>query len=147
MAGALAAQVLAREPIDPHVADMSRQVFEITGTSPRECGRFPRRAVAGRRVGATRNELEGAVRCARQAMRDRQPFWTFAEQQGIDSWVAHGLLRAPDASLQFFAYDSDPCGGPGCRSDLSLFPCEKPAVTPDAADADFTCVLDQKPQK
>ena len=139
LAGALTAQVLPRAPIDPHVVDMSRRVFEITGASPRECGRFPRRDLTVRHAGATRDELEGAVRCARQAMRDRQPFWTFVEQPGIDSWVAHGLLRTASGDVRWFEYDSDPCGGPGCKSDLSLHPCREVAVTPEADEPDFTC--------
>ena len=139
MIGALAVQVLPRPPIDPPLVDMPRRVFDITGASPRECGRFPRRDLTVRRAGATRSDLEAAVRCARRAMRDRQPFWTFVEQPGIDSWVAHGLLRKSDGTVHWFEYDSAPCGGPGCEPDLSLEPCAEPAVTPAGEEPDFTC--------
>ena len=127
-------------PVDPLV-DMPGRVFQQTGAMPRECGRFQLRQVASTFEGATREQLQAAVRCARQAMRDRQPFWTFVQHRGIDSWGATGLLRTAAGELHIFGYDSTPCGGPGCQPRLSLQRCEDPAVKPaaDGAAPDFTC--------
>lgn len=127
---------------DPYFVDLPLKVFALTGESPRECGRFQRRQVGGSFEGATRDELQGAVRCAQKAIKEGQPFWTYTERRGIDSWVADGLLRTATGELRFFSYDASPCGGgPGCESRLHLEPCGAPAVKP-AADGDgpnFTC--------
>ena len=135
---ALAAQPLPR--VSP-VVDMARRVAAITGSSPRECGRHPAREVGGRVERATRDQLRASLECARVAIKSGQPFWTFVEAHGIDSWVAHGLLRTASGDLRFFEYDSDPCGGIRCEPDLSLYPCAEPVVTADAGgeDADFSC--------
>jgi len=122
---ALAAQAPSRANL---LMDMQKRVFEVTGANPRECGRHPSRQVDGKVVYATRQQLQASLECARDAVRTGQPFWTFVEVHGIDSWVAHGLLRTASGEVQFFDYDSDPCGGPRCGGDLSLFPCAEPVV-------------------
>jgi hypothetical protein len=140
--GAVGALVLVvAGAVSQEAVDLPAQVLGLTGGSPRECGRFEIREVAGKRVAATRGELDAAVRCARQAIRDRQPFWTFVERRGIDSWIAHGLLRTAGGDLRFFVYDAAPCGGPHCQPTLSLEPCREPAVKPAAegGEADFSC--------
>ena len=142
MAGALAAQqALSQQPVDPPLVDMPRRVFEITGANPRECGRHSLRSVNGRFEGATRQALEASLQCARDAIKSGRPFWTFVERRGIDSWIAHGILRTAGGDLRFFAYDAAPCGGPGCQPTLSLESCREPAVKPaaDGDEPDFTC--------
>jgi hypothetical protein len=128
------------QSVPPYV-DLPLKVLALTGNSPRECGRFRLRQVGTRFESATPKELEAAVRCARQAVRDGRPFWTFNERHGIDSWVAHGLLRTADGALHYFVYDGSPCGGPQCEPTLSLEPCREPAVMPaaDGMAVDFTC--------
>ena len=135
---ALGLAALAGQAVESPSVDLRNRVVALTGSSPRECGLFQLRKAF---EGATRNELEAAVRCARQAVRDGQPFWTANQRQGIDSWVAHGLLRTSDGALHFFVYDSAPCGGPNCRGELSLEPCREVAVKPaaDGEPVDFTC--------
>jgi hypothetical protein len=139
--GALTAQVLARQAIDPPLVDMPRKVFEITGAKPRECGRHPLRQVNGRREGATREQLDASLQCAREAIQAGQPFWTFVELPGIDSWVGHGLLRTASGDVRRFVYDSAPCGGPQCQPELTLEPCASPSVasTADGRSVDFSC--------
>jgi hypothetical protein len=97
--------------------------------------------VNGRLEGATRQQLETSLRCVRDAINAGQPFWTYTERPGIDSWVAHGLLRTADGTVHVFVYDGSPCGGPQCQPKLSLEPCREPAVKPaaDGSAADFTC--------
>jgi hypothetical protein len=140
IAGALAAQqVLARQAADPPLVDMPRRVFELTGASPRECGRHPLQSVNGRLEGATRQQLEASVQCARDAINAGRPFWTFVEHRGIDSWVAHGFLRTASGDVRRFVYDSAPCGNPSCQPLLTLQPCRLPSVTGERDGADFSC--------
>ena len=124
------------------VADMARRVFAETGSSPRECGRHPLRQVGRTTVEAPLAELRASLQCVQQAIQARQPFWTFVQRRGIDSFVAHGLLRTADGEVRYFYYDSAPCGGPGCEGELTLELCASPAVKPRTADGeapDFEC--------
>jgi len=140
IAGALSTQqALSQQAADPPVVDMPRRVFEITGASPRECGRHPLRSVNGRFEGATRQQLEASLQCARDAIKSGQPFWTFVEHRGIDSWVAHGFLRTASGDVRRFVYDSAPCGNPSCQPLLTLERCQLPSVTGEGDEADFTC--------
>ena len=129
-------------PPDPVFVDLPLKVFALTGDSPRECGRFQLRQVGASFVGATRDELRAAVRCAQRAIKEGQAFWTYNQRRGIDSWVANGLLRTAAGELRFFSYDSSPCGGgPGCEPRLSLEPCRDPYVqrAVDGEGDDFRC--------
>jgi hypothetical protein len=142
IAGALAAQQpLSQQAVDPPQVDMPRRVFELTGARPRECGRHPLQSVNGRLEGATRQQLEASLQCAREAIKAGQPFWTFVEQRGIDSWVAHGFLRTASGDVRHFVYDSAPCGNPSCQPRLTLQPCQLPSVTATGVGdgADFAC--------
>ena len=138
MAGALAVQALSQSA---PIVDMPRRVFEITGANPRECGRHPLREVNGRREGATREQLEASLECARDAIKAGQPFWTFVELRGIDSWVAIGFLRTASGDVRYFGYDSNPGGGLGYSPRLTLQPCQLPSVRPavDGSAASFYC--------
>jgi hypothetical protein len=152
-AGALAAGLAAQEsvvvqapanvfpPRDPPLVDMPRRVFALTGADPVDCGAYPLRQVNDALQGATRDQLRAALRCAERAIKDRRPFWTYNERRGIDSWVAHGLLRTSSGELRSFVYDGSPCGGPGCEPRLSVQPCREPSVRPaaDGAGPDFSC--------
>ncbi|HEV8394875.1 MAG TPA: hypothetical protein VGQ37_11410 [Vicinamibacterales bacterium] len=130
IAGALAAQTRAQpqQPAEPPLVDMPRRVLEMTGASPRECGRYPLRQANGRLEGATSEQLEASVQCVREAIKAGQPFWTFVEHPGIDSWVANGFLRTASGDVHYFVYDSAPCGRPGCQPKLTLLLCQLPSV-------------------
>ena len=129
------------QAVAPPMVDLPMRVVALTGDSPRECGRLQIRDLAGKRVAAARGELDAAVRCARQAIREGKPFWTYVQRRGLDSWIAHGLLRTAGGDVRFFAYDSAPCGGPSCQPTLSLEPCREPAVkaAADGDEPDFSC--------
>jgi len=121
---------------------MARRVFAVTGSGPRECGRHPLRQVERTILDAPFADLQASLQCARQAIQARQPFWTFVERRGIDSFVAHGLLRTAEGEMRYFYYDSAPCGGPGCEGELTLELCASPSVkpaTPDGEAPDFSC--------
>lgn len=126
----------------PPVTDLTRRILAVTGPAPRECGRHQLRRVGGKTVDVARAALQTSMQCVREAIAARQPFWTFVERRAIDSFVAHGLLRTANGAVQFFEYDSSPCGGPACGGDLTLEPCANPSVKSDSADRgapDFEC--------
>ena len=132
-------------PRDPVFVDLPLKVFALTGDSPRECGRFQLRQVGASFVGATRDQLQAALRCAQRAIKEGQPFWTYNQRRGIDSWVANGLLRTAAGEVRSFSYDSSPCGGgSGCEPRLDSEPCRKPAIQPasDGNPPDFVCRRD-----
>ena len=137
VAAALAAQESATAPL----VDMPRRVLALTGADPVDCGGYPLRREKETWQGATRDQLQAAVRCAQRAIRDGRPFWTYNQRQGIDSWIAHGLLRTSGGELRSFSYDSAPCGGPGCEPQLSVDPCREPYVRPatDGDPPEFSC--------
>lgn len=80
-------------------------------------------------VAADQTALEKSVACGLAAATDKHAFWTFKQYQGIDSWVAWGLLGTTDGVLFRFIYDSAPCGGPGCSSRISFDRCDKPIAS------------------
>jgi len=126
---------------EPPLVDMPKRVFALTGANPVDCGGYQLRHVNGVRQGATRAQLQAAVRCAERAMKERRTFWTYNERSGIDSWFARGLLRTSSGELHLFSYDASPCGGPGCEPKLSLEPCGQPYVqaAADGEGPDFRC--------
>lgn len=124
------------------VADMARRVLAVTGSAPRECGRHLLRQVGGKTVDAPLADLQASLQCVRQAIAAGEPVWAFVQRRGIDSFVAHGLLRTANGDVQAFYYDSAPCGGPRCEGELRLEPCVSPSVTPTSANGqapDFAC--------
>ena len=85
--------------------------------------------------------MRRSLACGTEAMRRGKPFWTFWQQQGIDSWVAVGLLGTADGAFYRFDYDSAPCGGAGCGDRFSIEPCSTPRIRMDRSDAVLTCRL------
>jgi hypothetical protein len=84
--------------------------------------------------------LRRVIACGREAARQRRPFWTFVTHDGIDSWLAEGLLGTPEGAIERFSYDSDPCGGGGCKSTFETAPCPRPALGTDPRHGPtFTC--------
>ena len=111
------------------------RVRAITGAAPAECGRHF--------INAGRSELESSLQCAIFAARAKQPFWTFQQLQGIDSWVAVGFAAGPDGLIRYFSYDSSPGGGPrnDSRFRLTASPCARPSVVLVLVNGDerFSC--------
>jgi hypothetical protein len=124
---------------DP-VRELRAHVERVTGPEPRDCGQH-RLAYAGRSpVLISEEALRGSLSCGTTAAKTRQPFWTFTQGQGIDSWVAHGLLGTEEGTVYSFSFDNAPCGGPGCPSRFLVEPCERPAVTSSPHfGAEFQC--------
>jgi hypothetical protein len=95
-------------------------VRSFTGPQAAECGRHP--------VAVSPEALTKSLACAMEASAQRRPFWTFKEDPGIDSRLAHGLLGDSDGAVFRFHWDSAPCGGPGCAPRYSIESCPVPGV-------------------
>jgi hypothetical protein len=125
---------------DESAAALLGRLQPTIGAPPAECGRhFLMRTSRGFSA-ARAGELDLSLNCGMAAAKAFRPFWTFKQEHGIDSWVAHGLIGSSDGTIQRFWYDSAPCGGPGCEARLAVTPCKRPSVrtTPDGR-AEFVC--------
>ena len=80
-------------------------------------------------------ELQQSLACAVDAAKAQRSYWTFKQEQGIDSLVFEGLLGTAEGETYRFSYDSAPCGGPGCAGRFSINRCEKPTIVIDRENA------------
>ena len=130
----------AGQSSDP-VDDLLQHVERYTGSNPLECGRHLLVQHERRWVAADEAALQKSVECGVAAVSTRRAFWTFKQNQGIDSWIASGVLGTDNGVMYRFAYDSAPCGGPGCPSRISFERCDKPmAATSSNRRSEFRCV-------
>jgi hypothetical protein len=124
---------------DP-VAELRSYAERFTGTKPLDCGLHTLTLLDGRWFPANEAALQKSVACGIAAAAKHQPFWTFKQEQGIDSWVALGLVGTPEGLVYRFSYDSAPCGGPHCPGRISFERCESPqAVAGQYNRAEFRC--------
>ena len=109
----------------------------VYGANPRDCGQH---ALARALLPAGAKDLQQSLACASAASKDRKPFWTFRQDQGIDSLGFQGLIGTIDGIVYQFWYDSAPCGGPGCSGRFSLSRCDNPTVLVNRnGTSDFGC--------
>lgn len=124
---------------DP-LEDLRQQVLRYTGSEPVECGRLLLVQEERRWVAADQAALQKSVTCGLTAASTKRAFWAFKQDQGIDSWVASGILGTTNGVIYRFSYDSAPCGGPGCPSRISFEQCDKPvAATASNQRSEFRC--------
>ena len=126
------------DPVD----DLRQYVERFTGPEPSDCGRH--RLVQRERqwVAADESALQKSVICGVAAAASKRAFWTFKQDQGIDSWIASGLLGTGDGIIYRFTYDSAPCGGPGCPSRISFERCDKPVAAMGSYQrSEFRCAM------
>jgi hypothetical protein len=135
--GAIRPRLPSREE---SAAALLSRVRLIIGMQPAECGQHFLTRTSDTVVAIGRSELELSLKCGMAAARAKQPFWTFKQEQGIDSWIAQGLLGGPDGLIQHFWYDSAPCGGSGCEPRLTISPCARPSVSSVDGQARFSCI-------
>jgi hypothetical protein len=134
-----AAWPAAQDRVRP-AADLEARVLTLAGPGAVDCGRYLQHAPDSGVAAPVPRELEASLTCGRQATAEERPFWTFVQRRGVDSFVAHGVLGTPDGAIQMFAYDSAPCGGPGCEPSFTLSDCERAHVQTDPDDdPDFAC--------
>ena len=125
---------------DP-VAVLRSHVERFIGIEPLDCGLHTLTFV-DRQLPVPANEaaLQKSVGCGVAAAPNRQAFWTFKQEQGIDSWVAQGLVGTREGLVYRFSYDSYPCGGSGCPGRISFERCDNPeAITAQYERAEFRC--------
>jgi hypothetical protein len=124
------------DPLD----DLRHYVQRFTGPEPLECGRHLLSQRERQWVAADETALQKSVECGVIAASARRAFWSFKQDQGIDSWVASGILGTAEGIIYRFTYDSAPCGGPGCPSRISFERCDKPtAATGPYQRSEFGC--------
>ena len=120
--------------------DLRQYVEQFTGSEPRECGRHLLVQRERQWVAADEGALQKSVECGVAAASTRRAFWTFKQNQGIDAWIASGLLGTGSGVIYRFSYDSAPCGGPGCQSRITFERCDKPiAATGSNQLSEFRC--------
>ena len=102
--------------------DLDRRIESVIGTDPFDCGTL--------RVTSTADEVAKGIECVKSAAGRRQASKLIKPMQGIDSYVAYGLVSKKDGSFMVFTYDSDPSGGGGSPSRFITKPCVSPAAVP-----------------
>ena len=137
------AQALRPVPPPPgneeYAAVLFEQIRSRLGSTPAECGRHFRERTARGVSEAGVIELEKSLSCGLAAAHARQSFWTFKQEQGIDSWLAYGLIAGSDGMIQHFIYDSlGVCGAAGC-STLAVAQCDQPLIKVQNGAARFSC--------
>ena len=131
---ALASQVVGPVivPIrEPPLNRLLRFVEERAGPDARPCGRFLIQEFG--RPPASLGELTAANACVEKSRSETVPAWVIIQQQGIDSWVAYGVVLTRTGSMSAFSFDSDPSGGSGAAPRFSTTPCTAIHVSEDAA--------------
>ncbi|MEZ5292822.1 MAG: hypothetical protein R2745_17200 [Vicinamibacterales bacterium] len=113
-------------PREAPVARLQRLIEGLTGPAPASCGHF--RIEHFGQPAASADGLREAVGCIEAHAQARTPAWFVVELQGIDSWVASGVLTGADGRIQSYSYDSDPSGGSGAPPRLAPSPCPRPVV-------------------
>lgn len=120
------------------IEGLRRRIEQVIGSAPATCGQFLLQEFG--RSPASIPELRAAVACVQEHQSRTAPAWAVVERQGIDSWVAYGLLVTRDGHVHAFSYDSDPSGGSGFEPRLSTRACPSVRVGEDLVGwAEFRC--------
>jgi hypothetical protein len=96
---------------------------------------------------ALRANPKKATNCALQANQAGKPFRVRYEWMGVDSYVAHALVRLPDGTVQALSYDSDAMGGGRQRGAevVSHSQCPTPIHLYTTIHGQLTCVPPKPP--
>ena len=108
------------------VSDLRARVERKLGAAPADCGQFFITRLM--RPSASRGELGKAIACVTDHAARRDPAWFVVQLQGIDSWVARGLMVGRDGIVKHFSYDSDPSGGSSIEPGFTDETCRTPRV-------------------
>ena len=79
---------------------LSNAIRRLAGPEAEDCGRV--------RISETRTAVNA---CSVRAFRNQRPFFARYDARGMDSSIAHVLVRTPAGDMFDVAYDSDPSGG------------------------------------
>jgi len=130
-------------PARDEVSVLRSRCEAITGPNPLDCGQHLLVGAFLRTAPIGEDALGRSLECGVDAAARRQPFSTFRQLQGIDSWVANGLIGTADGTIQRFSWDSAPCGLPGqCTGRLETTPCRNPSIAniPNQGGLIFICL-------
>lgn len=101
-------------------------VLRLTGADANRCGVFQRKR--GDPVSLSEAETRTAMECITAAWQGGRPFFLSIEGTGIDSYIGQGVFGLREkGGLYRFAYDSAPCGGPGCPERFTVQLCPAPS--------------------
>lgn len=123
---------------------VEQHVQRLTGPNALDCGhyRFSGHPDTSNRIDEA--VVRRSLQCGLDASKRRMPFRIIREGAGIDSWIAHGSVGAPDGTMFLFSYDSAPCGGPGCPERLITSKCSSPTVKHDGITFSFACASESQ---
>ena len=107
------------------VSDLRAHVERTLGAKPADCGQF---FISQFRQDASAAELRRAVACVAEHAANGTPAWIVVQRQGIDSWIAIGLLVGRDGKVRYYSYDNDPSGGGGTEPRFREGTCGAPIV-------------------
>jgi hypothetical protein len=122
---------LAMSQRDP-VTDLKAHTERYTGAMPVDCGqrRLARMFDQTNTVAA----LKESLACGAAATAAGNAFLAFDQIQGIDSILFQGVLGTRTGVVYQFAFDSAPCGGPGCEPRFTITQCPRPEVVDSRSD-------------
>jgi len=99
-------------------------IEEVTGReSVVNCGEYPWCK------SRSKEALQESLACAEGSTKQQKPFRIVLHVMGTDSFGAYGVLSDATGRAFFFAYDSQPCGGPDCAERFSKKACRLSEVS------------------
>lgn len=123
----------------PLPEDLTRRLLALTGDGAVDCGL--EYVPSPRGSPGTATDLAGALGCLKRANGSGRPAYVVVHQSSVDSILMRGIVGAATGELQAFAYDSAPCGGPGCAPRFDVRACVRAGIVPRKDHfADFVCV-------
>jgi len=110
----------------------------LAGVWSTDCGRVK-----------VRGDATSATECAQKANAVGKPFRVRYNIQGIDSWIADGIVRTPDGKLFALSFDSCPmgCGFSLMRQRVSVKPCPEPVRLYVNSDGRIDCFRERVSSK
>ena len=93
-----------RKSLEPHIE-------QVTGReSVVNCGEYA--------IGTPHSEeaLLKSLACAEDSVKQHKPSRIVVQMQGVDTFMANGVLSDATGRVFFFDYIGTPCGGPGCEA-------------------------------
>lgn len=117
-------------------ADPAPPVLKHVGDGAVSCGRLWCRSSHG--VGPTDEQVAKLQLCMGRAYRETRSFFFSIEDDGVDSYVATGLMRRGSGPLQRFWFDSNPSPTPGVPGSFVVADCPAP-VNPERIDPFLDC--------
>ena len=117
-----AAQVQSAE------SELRSYLERFTGNAAADCGVHHFVPFAPNQRTAAKTAMQSSLGCVVTKAKNRQSSWSYNQHQGVDSWIARGVLGTAAGAMYQFAYDSAPCGGPVCRGQFTIQLCERPVV-------------------